>query len=219
MSNLHLSLNDDVHAYLLANEPPEHEVLYKLRAHTQTLKNAQFQISPEQGHFLVFLTRLIGARRMLEVGTFTGYGTLALALALPADGKILTCDLHDETVTIGRRYWEKAGVADKIKTTFGPALRTMAKLQESEPAQFDLIFIDADKTEYDQYYELALTLVRAGGLIVLDNMLRHGDVANPDSHDPRTVSVRRLNAKIASDERVDRVLLPIADGMTLVRRR
>jgi O-methyltransferase len=219
MSNLQLSLKDDVYAYLLANEPPEHESLCKLRQHTQTLKNAHFQISPEQGHFLTLLVRLIGARRVLEVGTFTGYGTMAFALALPADGKILTCDLHDETVAIGRRYWEQAGVADKINITIGPALRTMTELRESESGQFDVIFIDADKTEYDRYYELALTLVRVGGLIVLDNTLRHGDVANPDAHDPRTVSIRALNRKIAADERVDRVLLPIADGMTLVRRR
>ena len=219
MSNIHLSLDDRVYAYLLANEPPEHEELRKLHEQTRKMPNGRFQISPEQGHFLALLVRLIGARRALEIGTFTGYGALALALALPADGRLVTCDLNEESVSIGRPYWARAGVAEKIEAVIGPALATLAHLEGSAQILFDFVFIDADKTAYDLYYEFAFQLVRQGGLIVLDNMLRRGEVADPECSDPDATSIRALNAKIAMDERVDRVILPVADGMTLVRRR
>jgi len=177
------------------------------------------QIGSEQAHFLALLARLVEARRVLEIGTFTGTGALTFALALPADGKLVTCDLNEESLVVGHPYWERAGVAHKIERIVGPAPDTLARLERSEQGEFDLVFIDADKMAYDRYYEFALRLVRQGGLIVLDNMLQRGDVADPHNRDPRTIAIRALNAKIARDERVDRVLLPIADGMTLARRR
>jgi O-methyltransferase len=205
-------------AYILANQPPEHEELRRLRQLTQSLPRALMQIVPEQGHFLALLIKLIGARRVLELGTFTGYSALAMALALPDDGRLVTCDVNAETVNVGRGCWERAGVAAKIEVEIGPALATLDWL-EGEGGTFDLIFIDADKPAYDRYYESALRLVRPGGLIVLDNMFQRGEVADPRNGDGRTRAVRALNAKIATDERVDRVLLPLADGVTLARRR
>ena len=219
MSNIHLLSNDRVHAYLLANQPPEHDELRKLRELTRTRLDAQMQIASEQGCFLALLVRLIGARSILEIGTFTGYSALAMALALPADGRLVTCDVNEEAVSIGRVHWARAGVANKIEAIIAPALTTLAALESAASARFDLAFIDADKPVYDQYYECAHRLVRPGGLIVLDNMLRRGEVADPTCEDPRTLSIRALNAKIAMDERVDRVMLPVADGMTLVHRR
>lgn len=204
--------------YLLANEPPEHEELRKLRDLTQDMPNARMQILPEQGHLLAFLVTLIGARRVLEVGTFTGYSTMAMALALPRDGRLVTCDLNEDSIDVGRPCWGRAGVSNKIEVMIGPALASLAEL-EGVGAEFDVIFIDADKMAYDRYYEFALRLVRPGGLVMLDNMLQRGEVADPINSDPRTACVRALNAKIAKDDRVDRVILPIADGMTLARRR
>jgi O-methyltransferase len=186
---------------------------------TQTLPNAHMQILPEQGHFLALLVKLLGAHSVLEIGTFTGYSTMALALALPADGKVTTCDLDEDSVAVGRTFWEKAGVVKRIDVMIGPALTTLAELTNKAASSFDLAFIDADKMAYDRYYEFALRLVRPGGLIVLDNMFQRGEVADPHNNDPRTVLVRALNAKIANDDRVDRVMLPVADGMTLARRR
>jgi len=178
------------------------------------------QIAPEQGHFLTFLARLIGARRTLEIGTFTGYSALAMALALPADGRIVACDISEEWVSIGRPFWQRAGVADKIEVRIGPAIETLQQLERDGAAgSFDLAFIDADKENMDGYYEGALRLVRPGGLVILDNMFQGGRIIDPDNNDYRTNVVRDLNSKIAADERVDRVLVPIGDGMTLARRR
>lgn len=212
-------MNDRLYAYLLASEPPEHEQLQQLRERTSRLPDARLQIAPEQGHFLSFLVRLIAARHILELGTFTGYSALAMALALPCDGRVVTCDVSEEWANVGRPYWRNAGVEEKIEVRIGPALKTLEVLENEPAGLFDLAFIDADKKPYDEYYERTLRLVRPGGLIVLDNMFRQGRVANAEESDPDPASVRKLNAKIATDERVDRVILPICDGMTLVRRR
>jgi len=178
------------------------------------------QITPEQGHFLALLVRLISARRALEIGTFTGYSALAVALALPEDGQVVACDISEEWTGTGRRFWERAGIAKKIELRIAPALKTLRQLEsEGNRDRFDLAFIDADKPGYDGYYEGALGLVRPGGLIALDNMLRGGRVADPNQNDTDTVALRQLNTKIAGDDRVDRVILPIASGMTLARRR
>jgi predicted O-methyltransferase YrrM len=219
MSQIRIAQDERLNTYILANNPPEHDELRKLRDRTRALPKAIMQILPEQGHFLALLVKLVGARDVLEVGTFTGYSALALALALPANGKVTTCDVNDDSVAVGRPFWVRAGVADKIDVRIGPALQTLAKLSEETATAFDMAFIDADKTAYDRYYEFTLRLVRAGGLIVLDNMLQRGEVADPANNDPRTVSVRELNAKIAKDPRIDHVMLPVADGITLARRR
>jgi len=217
MSRIRTAPDERLYTYLLACEPPEHEALCCLRALTEAMPNGRMQILPEQGHFLALLVKLIGARRVLEIGTFTGYS--AMAMALPPDGRVVTCDLHEEPIGIGRPLWEQAGVAAKIDVMIGPALDTLDRLESGNVEKFDLVFIDADKTAYDRYYEYALRLVRRGGLIVLDNVLQRGEVADPGNKDPRTMSLRALNAKIARDGRIDRVMLPIADGMTLARRR
>lgn len=214
------SLDDSLYAYLLANQAPEHAELQKLREATKVLPRGRMQIAPEQGHFLAFLVRLLGARRTLEIGTFTGYSALAVALALPADGRLVGCDISEEWVAIGRPFWERAGVTSKIEIRIGRALETLGKLEdEGALASFDMVFIDADKEGLDGYYEGALRLVKPGGLIVFDNMLHHGKVADPANTEPATIAVRTISAKLAKDDRVDRVLLPIGDGMTFVRRR
>jgi O-methyltransferase len=214
------SLDDSLYVYMQANEPPEHPELTKLRAVTKPMQQGRMQIAPEQGHFMAFLVRLIGARRTLEIGTFTGYSALAVALALPPDGRIVGCDVSEEWVSIGRPFWARAGVADKIEMRIGPALDTLRQLEQSGAnGSFDLSFIDADKENMDSYYESSLRLVRPGGLVILDNMFQSGRLLDPGNTEPRTEIVRRLNAKIAADDRVDRVLLPVGDGMGLVRRR
>ena len=213
-------VDDRLYAYMLAHEPPEHQQLRALREYTRQMPSGRMQITPEQGHLLALLVRLIGARRVLEIGTFTGYSGLAMALALPAAGRLVACDINEEWTGIAGAYWQRAGVADKIDLRIAPALTTLAQLErEGGLDGFDLVFIDADKTGYDSYYEAALRLVRPGGLILLDNMLRRGRVADPCDGEADTVAVRNMNTKIAADDRVDRVLLPIASGMTLVRRR
>src|SRR5262245_37842315 len=214
------ALDDNaLYAYLQAKEPPEHPELAKLRELTRTMPRGRMQIAPEQGHFLALLARLIGARRTLEIGTFTGYSALAVALALPPDGRIIAFDISEEWVSIGRPFWQRAGVADKIDVRIGPAIETLQRLERERAASFDLVFIDADKENMDGYYEAALRLVRPGGLIILDNMFQGGRVTDAGNNDFRTNVVRDLNSKIAADERVDRVLVPIGDGMTLARRR
>jgi predicted O-methyltransferase YrrM len=218
MTRVTYGLDDTIRAYLLANEPPEHPLLAELRDVTATMSRSRMQISPEQGHFLVFLLRLIGAKRVLEVGTFTGYSSLAMALALPPEGRIVACDVSKEWTDVARRYWAKAGVAGKVELRLGSAVDTLQGLI-GEGQQFDFAFIDANKEDYDAYYESSLRLIRPGGLIAIDNTLRDGRVADPSETQLSVTAVRDLNAKIAADERGDRVLLPVGDGMMLVRRR
>lgn len=212
--------SDRLYAYLLAHQPPEHAQLKALRDRTSVLPDARMQITPEQGHLLALLVRLMAARQVLEVGTFTGYSALAMALVLPPGGRLVACDVSADWTSIGRQFWMQAGVADKIDLRLAPAINTLAVLErEGGRGRFDLAFIDADKTNYDDYYEAALKLIRPGGLIVLDNTLRRGRVADPNENDADTLALRTLNIKIAGDERVDRVLLPIASGTTLARLR
>ena len=218
MTRATYGIDETIRAYLLANLPPEHPLLAELRDFTATMTKSRMQISPEQGHFLVFLLRLIGARRILEVGTFTGYSSLCMALALPSDGRIVALDTSAEWTAVARRFWDKAGVSDKIELRLGGAVDTMQALI-NEKQEFDFIFIDANKEDYDAYYEAALQLVRRGGVIAVDNALRDGRVADPSQTQPSVAVVRNLNTKIAGDERGDRVLLTVGDGMMLVRRR
>src|SRR5262245_8380189 len=218
--NKFTSIDESIYAYLLAHEPPEHEQLRALREYTLQIPKARMQITREQGHMLALLVRLIGARQILEVGTFTGYSAMAMALALPDGGHLVACDISEEWTGIARAYWQRAGVANRIDLRIAPAHETLAHLEQTGMRdQFELVFIDADKTGYEAYYESALRLVCPGGLIVLDNMLRGGRVADPSDRDADTVALRNMNTKIAADERVDRVLLPIGSGMTLARRR
>jgi predicted O-methyltransferase YrrM len=215
-----LALDERLHAYLLANEPPEHPLLAELREVTarSTGFKARMQIAPEQGHFLVFLGRLIAARRALEIGTFTGYSSLALALGVP-DLRIVTCDASAGWTAVARQFWERGGIAHRIELRLGPAVETLERLAAEKVEPFDLAFVDANKEDYDAYYEGALALVRRGGLVLVDNTLRAGRVADASDNHPSVAPVRALNTKIAADERVDRVILPISDGMTLARKR
>ena len=215
------AIDDQLYAYLLAHEPPEHDQLRALRQYTQKMPNGRMQIAAEQGHFLALFVRLIGARRNYRNRYFYRVQpALAMALAIPPGGRLTACDINEEWTAIARTFWQRARVADKIHLHIAPALDTLAMLEQKVRVdQFDLAFIDADKTGYDAYYEGTLRLVRAGGLIVLDNMLRRGRVADPNETDADTRALRQLNTKIARDERVDRVLLPIASGMTFARRR
>jgi caffeoyl-CoA O-methyltransferase len=190
----------------------EPDVLRRLREETAPLPHAQMQISPEQGAFMSVLVKAIGARRCLEVGTFTGYSSTVVALAIPDDGHLTCCDVSVEWTDVARRYWTDAGVAHKIDLRIGPAVQTLKTLEEGS---FDFAFIDADKPGYDAYYERALRLVRPGGLIAIDNVLWSGRVADDADQDERTVAIRALNDKIATDERVDVAMVPIGDGMTL----
>jgi caffeoyl-CoA O-methyltransferase len=196
----------------------EHPVLAELRRTTAEKPNANMQVAPEEGAFLAMLVRLLPARRILEVGTFTGYSSTAMALAQPPDGRIVCCDVSQEWTDVARRAWADAGVADRMTLHLAPAVETLdALLAAGEAGSYDLAFIDADKPGYDAYYERALQLVRAGGLIAIDNVLWSGRVADPADRDESTEAIRALNAKIASDERVDVVMLPLADGLTLAR--
>ena len=213
-------MDERVYAYLLAHQAPEHPILAELRSLTEGLAEAKMQSTVEQGHFLVLLVRLIAARRVLDIGTFTGTSALAMALALPDGASVTTCEVSQEWHDIGRPFWDRAKVADKIDFHLGPAQATLSSIERSSgPDQFDLAFIDADKIGYDAYYEACLRLVRPGGLVVLDNTLRRGRVVDVRDVEDDTEAHRIMNRKIAADERVDRVLLPIASGMTLARRR
>ena len=192
----------------------------RLRAETARLPNAGMQIGPDQGALLALLARTIGARRAIEIGTFTGYSALAVASALPMDGMLICCDVSDDWTRIARRYWDEAGLSARIDLRLGPALDTLAALMRDDGAgTFDFAFIDADKSHYDAYYERCLGLIRSGGLVALDNMLWGGAVADPTVHDADTVSLRALNAKIRDDARVDACLLTIGDGVMLARKR
>jgi caffeoyl-CoA O-methyltransferase len=219
MTNRTLNIDDHLYQYILDVSLREHPVLAELREVTRSQPRAGMQISPEQGQFMALLVKLIGARQTLEIGVFTGYSALATALALPPDGRIIACDVNAEFTAIGRRHWQKAGVADKIDLRLAPAIDTLdALIAEGRSGSFDFAFIDADKTNYDNYYERCLQLLRIGGLIAIDNVLWDGEVARP-AQDADTAALQALNIKLHADERVDLSLLSIADGLTLARKR
>ena len=219
MANRNTPLDETLREYLVAHSAREHPAQTGLREATRTHRAAGMQIGPEQAQFLALLVKLVGARRAIEVGVFTGYSALTVALALPADGRVLACDISDEYTRVGRPFWEAAGVADKIELKLGPALATLdARIAAGEAGSYDFAFIDADKSGYDAYYERCLVLLRAGGLIAIDNVLWGGSVARP-AEDADTAALQALNDKIHGDERVDMAMLPIGDGVTLARKR
>lgn len=221
MSRRSLSLDDTLYRYLLEASLREPAVAADLRAATASHPRAQMQISPEQGQFMGLLLRLMGARRTIEIGTFTGYSALVTALALPGDGRVLACDIADEYTRVGQPFWERAGVAHKIELVIGPALETLdAQLQAGAAGSYDFAFIDADKANYAGYFERCLALLRAGGLIALDNTLWSGRVAQPAAPDDAdTLALQALNAALLRDARIDLSLLPLGDGLTLARKR
>lgn len=220
MSNRSIGLDDRLYQYLCDNSLREDDLLRALREETAALPKSMMQIAPEQGQFMALLVCLMGARRCIEVGVFTGYSSLAVATALPEDGYLLACDVNVEWTDIARRYWQQAGVADRIDLVLAPAGETLAaRLADGEAGSYDFAFIDADKTGYDAYYEQCLKLLRPGGLIVLDNMLWNGSVADPQADDTDTLALKALNARLRDDERIDLSLLPVADGLALCRKR
>ncbi len=216
MSNRTLSINDTIYHYLLEHSLRESAILRQLRAETANHEMARMQISPEQGQFLNLLVKILGAQQTIEVGVFTGYSALCVAEALPADGRLVACDVNKEWTDIARRYWKQAGVNQKIELLLAPADKTLQKLIDKGNANsFDFAFIDADKTNYFKYYEQCLKLIRRGGIIAIDNTLWGGDVANPDINDDDTRAIREFNDALHSDSRVDISLVPIGDGLTL----
>jgi caffeoyl-CoA O-methyltransferase len=220
MSRRTLPLDDRLHAYLLSVSLREPDVLRRLREETALHPQGEMQIAPEQGQFMGLLARLIGARKCLEVGVFTGYSALAVALALPFDGRLVACDVSEEFTAIGRRYWREAGVDHLIRLELGPALETLdTLLAGGEGGTFDFAFIDADKPNYEHYVERSLALLRPGGLLAIDNVLWGGKVADPAVRDPDTDAIRALNEALLRDERIDLSLLPVGDGLTLARKR
>lgn len=221
MSPRSIELTERLYKYLLDHSLREPPILARLRAETETMALARMQIGPEQGQFMALLVELIGARRTLEVGTFTGYSALAVALALPADGHVIACDISEEFTAVGRRYWAEAGVAGKIDLRLGPAVETLDALLNEEGAAggFDFAFIDADKINYGHYYERCLSLLRPGGLIAVDNVLWSGLVADPSNNDDDTRAIRAMNEKMHGDTRVNISLVPIGDGLMLARKR
>jgi predicted O-methyltransferase YrrM len=220
MSTRSIQLSDELYRYMLSVSLREPEILRRLREETADHPLARMQIAPEQGQFMGLLVHLMGAKRVLEIGVFTGYSSLCCALALPQDGRILACDVSEEWTAVARRYWEEAGVAAKIDLRLGAALETLDDLLASGAAgTFDFSFIDADKENYQGYYERVMQLLRPGGLVVVDNVLWSGRVADPTVNDSDTVALRAFNEKLLRDERVVISLLPVADGLTLALKR
>ncbi|MBN1978263.1 MAG: class I SAM-dependent methyltransferase [Anaerolineae bacterium] len=219
MARRTITLTDALYDYILDVSLREPDALRQLREETARHAMAECQISPEQGQFMALLVKLIGARRTLEVGVFAGYSAAWVALALPDDGQLIACDVNEEWTAIARRYWKEAGISDRIDLHLAPAVETLAKLvQTGQENSFDFAFIDADKANYDAYYEYCLKLVRPGGLIALDNTLAQGRVLT-DSTSKYAQAVRALNEKLHADTRADISLVPIADGLTLARKR
>jgi predicted O-methyltransferase YrrM len=220
MSNESLSLAGDLYRYYREITLREDELLRRLREETSQMPKAQMQIAPEQGQFFSLLIQVLNARRTLELGVFTGYSSICIARALPHDGRIIACDISEEWTSVARRYWEEAGVAEKIDLRLAPAIETLDGLLESgQVYTFDFAFIDADKSNYDIYYERCLRLVRTGGVIAIDNVLWSGKVADTNVNDADTLALRTLNTKLNKDERVSLSVLPIADGVTLALKR
>ena len=220
MSNTSTLDLKSLYGYLLENSLRDDELLHELREETARDPMARMQIAPEQGQLMALLVNLIGARNIIEVGTFTGYSSLCMARALPENGYLLCCDIAEHWTNIARRYWDKANVAHKIELQLAPATETLqAQLEAGREGHFDMAFIDADKENYRHYYELCLQLLRPNGLILFDNMLWSGRVADAQFNDEDTVALREMNQMLLNDARVDISLLPMADGITLVRKR
>lgn len=216
-----VNLTGDLLDYVRRVSLRDDEILSDLRAETAALPAGRaMQVMPEEAQLLALLVRLIKADRVLEIGTFTGYSTLCMARALPAEGRVVTCDISDKWPAIAGPYWERAGVADRINVRVGDASETLAEiLAEQGPDSFDFVFIDADKAHYRQYYEYAVTLVKPGGLVAIDNTLFLGRVIDPTAQDPDTTAIRELNAALRDDDRVEMCLLVMADGITLVHKK
>jgi caffeoyl-CoA O-methyltransferase len=216
MSTTTEGLDARTRAYLLAHTAPEPEIATRLREETAAMPEGGMQISPEQGAFMALLMPLLGVRSALEVGTFTGYSALRTALALPEDGRLVCCDVSEAFTAVGRRYWREAGVESRIELRIAPATETLAAMIDAgETGQFDFAFIDADKSNYDAYYEDCLKLVRPGGLIAVDNVLWSGAVADPAKTDADTAALKALNDKLRDDDRITMAMLPLGDGLTL----
>jgi caffeoyl-CoA O-methyltransferase len=214
------NVDDALYEYLLSVSLHETDVMRRLREETSHLPMGMMQIAADQGSFMALLIHLLGAKKTLEVGVFTGYSSLVVASALPEDGKVIACDVSEEWTSIGRRYWAEAGVAHKIELNLAPGVVTLDRLiAEGQAGTFDFAFIDADKNNYDHYYERALVLLRPGGLIAIDNTLWHGRVIDETAQDEDTVAIRALNIKVHADERVTSSLVPIGDGVMLARKR
>jgi predicted O-methyltransferase YrrM len=219
MSHRTLALDDALIDYIRRHSLREHPALAALREATLKVPHHEMQIGPDQGQFMALLVRLMGARRTIEVGVYTGYSALAVALALPADGTLLACDVSEPYTSVGRPYWQQAGVAHKIELRLQPALATLdEQLEAGQQGAYDFAFIDADKVSYDAYYERCLALLRPGGLIAIDNTLWSGQVARP-AQSADTAAIQALNDKLHRDERIDLSLLPIGDGLSLARKR
>jgi predicted O-methyltransferase YrrM len=219
MTDKTIGLNDQLSAYLRSVGMREPEVLQSLRLHNTTYPQGHMQICPEQGQLMALLVKLLGVKQIIEVGVFTGYSSLVMALALPSEGKIVACDVNVDATEIARQYWQQAGVSHQIDLRIAPALDTLNSLLSAGASDtFDLAFIDADKANYPEYYELCLQLVRSGGVILIDNVLWYGRVADLSVTDKRTTILRELNTKIHQDPRVELVILPIGDGLTLARK-
>lgn len=220
MSRRTIPLTDSLHEYLLSVSLREPPLLRALREETASDPSANMQIAPEQGQFMGLLVQLMGARRCLEIGVFTGYSSLVTALALPDDGRIVACDVSERWTSIARRHWRAAGVAHKVDLRLAPALETLdALIAAGEEGRFDFAFIDADKENYGHYFERVLRLLRPGGLVAVDNTLWSGRVADPENAEADTVAMRHFNERLHSDARVDLSLVPIGDGLTLARKR
>jgi predicted O-methyltransferase YrrM len=212
------ALNPTLYQYLLDHSVDEDAILSELRDETEQIPLSQMQIGADQGRFLQMLIKITGAKRILEVGTYTGYSSLAMALALPEDGKIICCDISEQWTSIARKYWEKAEVKEKIELILAPANKTLAELLETGySGTFDMMFIDADKENYATYYELGLKLVKKGGLILVDNVLWDGKVIDEHADEKDTRAIKALNQRIAKDKRVEMCMLPLADGLSIAR--
>ena len=219
MSNRTIRMNDEIEAYLRRVSVRETDVQRRLREETASLEYAGMQICPEQGQLMRMLAGLTGARRAIEVGVFTGYSALCVALALPEDGEVVACDVSEEWTAVARRYWAEAGVASKIRLHLAPALDTLdALIREGRGGEFDIAFIDADKTSYDMYYERCLVLLRPGGLVLVDNVLWGGAVADEDDRSDDTAALRAFNAKLSGDSRIELCMVPVGDGLTIAKR-
>jgi len=216
MSRKTIALTDELYQYLLSISLREPSILQRLREETASYPQAGMQIAPEQGQFMALLVILMGARRVLELGTFTGYSSLCMAMAMPSHGKVITCDASAEWTAVARRYWKEAGVENRIELRLGPALDSLDKLlAEGQERKFDLVFIDADKENYLGYYEYSLQLLRPGGLVLVDNVLWSGKVIEPDMQDKDTIAIRTFNEYLKKDTRITLSVLPLADGLTL----